>query len=83
MIPSVARNLLEKVLEEVKKEDNMTKIQVNVVNPLLEYCYSRLFPYFLIITIIFLLTFILALLIFIMLLRQLMYNKKYVMGEIN
>jgi hypothetical protein len=75
MIPSLAKTFIEKLLEEVKKEHNMTKIQINVVNPLLQYCYSRLFPYFLIMTAIFLLTFILALLIFIMLLKQLLFDK--------
>ena len=48
MIPSLAKTFIEKLLEEVKKEHNMTKIQINVVNPLLQCCYSRLFPYFVI-----------------------------------
>jgi len=57
-------------LEEIKQPQNMSKIQMNVVDPMISYTYKRLYPYFLIITALFLLTFILALLIFIILLKQ-------------
>jgi hypothetical protein len=75
MLPKITRNLLERIIEEIKKDENMDKIKVNVVNPLLQYCYSRLFPYFLIMAIIFLLTFVLALMIFIMLIKQILFDR--------
>jgi len=66
----------------VQKEDNMTKVKGHIVNPLLQYCYSRLYPYFLIITIVFMLTFILALLIFIILLRQMLFDRNNLLRKI-
>lgn len=82
MIPTVTKTLLEKVIVEVQKEENMTKVKGTIVNPLLQYCYSRLYPYFLIITIIFMLTFILALLIFIILLRQMIFDRNTLLNKI-
>tara|TARA_B100001093_G_C26664201_1_gene943261 strand:- start:613 stop:888 length:276 start_codon:yes stop_codon:yes gene_type:complete len=82
MLPAVTKSLLEKVIVEVQKEDNMTKVKGHIVNPLLQYCYSRLYPYFLIITIVFMLTFILALLIFIILLRQMLFDRNNLLRKI-
>ncbi len=82
MLPAVTKSLLEKVIVEVQKEENMTKVKGHIVNPLLQYCYSRLYPYFLIITIVFMLTFILALLIFIILLRQMLFDRNNLLRKI-
>lgn len=82
MLPAVTKSLLEKVIVEVQKEDNMTKVKGHIVNPLLQYCYSRLYPYFLIITIVFMLTFILALLIFIILIRQMLFDRNNLLHKI-
>lgn len=82
MLPTVTKTLLEKVIVEVQKEENMTKVKGKIVNPLLQYCYDRLYPYFLIITIIFMLTFILALLIFIILLRQMIFDRNTLLHKI-
>jgi hypothetical protein len=82
MLQTVTKTLLEKVIVEVQKEENMTKVKGKIVNPLLQYCYDRLYPYFLIITIIFMLTFILALLIFIILLRQIIVDRNTFLHKI-
>lgn len=82
MLPAVTKSLLEKVIVEVQKEDNMSKVKGQIINPLLQYCYSRLYPYFLIITIVFMLTFILALLIFIILLRQMLFDRNNLLHKI-
>ena len=82
MLPAVTKSLLEKVIVEVQKEENMTKVKGHIVNPLLQYCYSRFYPYFLIITIVFMLTFILALLIFIILLRQMLFDRNNLLRKI-
>ena len=82
MLPGVTKSLLEKIIVEVQKEENMTKVKGHIINPLLQYCYSRLYPYFLIITIVFMLTFILALLIFIILLRQMLFDRNNLLHKI-
>jgi len=74
-IKDLINQCLQKGLEELKQPENMSKIQVNVVDPMIHYTYKRLFPYFLITIIIFILTFILALLIFLLLLKQTLSQK--------
>lgn len=72
IVKELTTKLLEKVILEIKKEENMTKIQTDVMDPLIYYTYKRIYPYFLITIIIFLLTFILALLIFIILVKKIL-----------
>ena len=36
MLPAVTKSLLEKVIVEVQKEENMTKVKGHIVNPLLQ-----------------------------------------------
>ena len=50
----------------------MDKMKKNIVDPLIQYTYRQLYPYFLVAIVLFLLTFILALLIFLILLRQIL-----------
>ena len=55
--------LTEYFIEEIKKEENVEKIKENVINPLIDYTFHRLYPYILITSVIFFLTFILAVII--------------------
>jgi hypothetical protein len=72
IVKELTSKFLEKVIEEVKKEENMTKIKKELMDPLIHYTYKRIYPYFLITIVIFLLTFLLALLIFIMLVKKIL-----------
>ena len=74
LVKELTSKLIEKVIVEVKREENMNKIQKEVMDPLIYYTYRRIYPYFLITIIIFLLTFILALLIFIILVKKILKN---------
>lgn len=69
-ISKLATSVLEKLLTEVGKEDNITKIETKLVEPLIQYSFRRLYPYMIIGGIIFLLTFLLAFLTLILLLQQ-------------
>lgn len=69
-IKEIINNCVEKGIDEINKPKNMVKIQKNILDPLINYTYNRLYPYFVITMIIFILTFILALLIFILLLNK-------------
>lgn len=82
MIRELTEGVLEKFTNEIKKKENMNKLKINLIDPLIQYCYSRLYPYFLLITIIFLLTFLLALFIFILLLKQTLKNNKVIFETI-
>jgi len=70
MIKKLTNKIIEKLITEIKQPEHMKKLQINILDPMIDYTYRRLYPYFLVTTIVFLLTFILALLIFCILLRQ-------------
>jgi ABC-type uncharacterized transport system permease subunit len=72
IIKELTSKCLEKVIVELKKEENMSKIRKELMDPLIHYTYKRIYPYFLITIVIFLLTFILALLIFIILVKKIL-----------
>ncbi len=60
MINKITSELLEKIIEEIKKPENMSKIQVSILDPLIHYTFNRLYPYIIVSSVIFLLTFLLA-----------------------
>lgn len=71
ILKKVTVKLIEKVIEELKQPENMKKIKLEIMDPLIVYSYNKLYPYFYFLLILFLLIFILALLIFLLLLKML------------
>ena len=69
LINKLSLELSEYILKELNKKENLDKIKSNVINPLIDYTYHRLYPYILITSIIFFLTFIFALVILFLLIR--------------
>lgn len=69
MIEKLTKEILEKFITEIKKEDNMTNIQINVIDPLIQHTFSQLYPYILTTSIIFILLFIITLIILFFLLK--------------
>ena len=69
MLCKLTEELLEKIINEVKKPENMSKIHNSVIDPLIHYTFDKLYPYILISSIVFFLIFIFAFCIFIILLR--------------
>ena len=69
ILKNITVQLLEKLINEIKQPDNMSKIKINIVDPLIGYTYNKLYPYMYAMIILFLLTFILAILIFMLLLK--------------
>ena len=74
LVKEITTKLIDKTITEIKRKENMTKIQSEIMDPLIYYTYKRIYPYFLITIVIFLLTFILALLIFIILVKKILKN---------
>lgn len=54
MISEITQKLLEKFVIEIKKPDNIVKIQSNIVDPVITYAYFKLYPYFVLIILLFL-----------------------------
>ena len=75
MITKITSELLEKIIEELKRPENMGKIHVGVIDPLIDYTFNRLYPYIIVTSIIFLLTFLLAITIVLLILKFNITNK--------
>jgi hypothetical protein len=67
---NIVTEILNKLLIEFKKEQNMSRIQQEIVDPIIHYSFKRMYPYILVTLILFCLTFILALLILLLLLKS-------------
>jgi hypothetical protein len=67
---AIGNELLEKCIIEIKKKDNMEKIQGNLMDPLIDYIIGRLYPYIMVSCIIFFLILLFLILVFIMLFRS-------------
>ena len=69
MIEKFTMDVLDKVIHEIRRDDNITKIQVGLIDPLIHYTFDRMYPYIIVTAIIFLLTFLLAITILLLILR--------------
>ena len=66
---SKRNDLLNHTISEVKKKENMTRLQVDILDPIITYAFRHMYPYIIITSLIFFLTFIVAVAILIFLLR--------------
>ena len=71
MINSLFNDLINKFIEEINKNENIAKIQKSLVDPLIRYTFNKIYPYLILVFIIFLLTFLLSLSILLLQIKQL------------
>ena len=69
-IKKITNEILCKFINEIKQKENMNRIQINIIDPLIDYTFSRLYPYLIVISVIFFLTFLLALSIFFLIIKK-------------
>ena len=65
----IVEELTEYFILECKKDVNLNRMKVFVIDPLIEYTFKRLYPYIVITSVIFFLTFILAIIILFLILK--------------
>ena len=65
----LTNDILEKIINEVKQEKNMDKIQANIVDPLIKYTFQKIYPYILILFIILILIFCIIVIILLLILK--------------
>ena len=75
ILNKLSTDFLNNLLIELRKNNNMEKIQIGVIEPLLQYSFSKLYPYILITSIIFFLIFIVGLVILFLLIKILYFGK--------
>lgn len=68
-ISELVIRIVNQIIIEVKKPHNLDKIQLELLDPIVQYTFSRLYPYILATSVIFFTIFILAILIFVYILR--------------
>jgi hypothetical protein len=70
ILSKLSSELSEVFLQEIKKEENVESLKHNVINPLIDYTFHRLYPYILVTSVIFFLTFILAVIILYLIIKS-------------
>ena len=51
MINELTNTVLEKILINIKTPENIEKIQLALLDPVINYTYNRIYPYFMLIII--------------------------------
>ena len=69
MKDKLTNSVLDYLVEEFSKEENKKKIKTVVVDPIFVYVLDKVYPYIIISSIIFLLTFIIAILLLFMMVK--------------
>uniref|UniRef100_A0A6C0DBG4 Uncharacterized protein n=1 Tax=viral metagenome TaxID=1070528 RepID=A0A6C0DBG4_9ZZZZ len=73
MVDRLTKDLLNKVITEIKKEDNQKKIEIEILNPLLIKFSNKIYPYIKLVSCMFILHFVLIVIILILII---IYNQK-------
>lgn len=69
IVKDIIRDVLHHTLDEVRKDDNMTKLRSDLIDPIVQYAFAQLYPYIIVTSILFFFIFILAVAILIFILR--------------
>jgi hypothetical protein len=73
MVEKLTSDLLSRVINEIKKDENQKKIEIEILNPILVKFSNKIYPYVKIVFFIFILNFML---VFIILILIIIFNKK-------
>ena len=69
-IQLLSTQIIDKFTNEVKKKENLEKIQNSLIDPLIKYTIRCIYPYIVTISVIFILTFLLAIAILILIIKD-------------
>jgi hypothetical protein len=70
VVSNLTRQVIDNILIEVKKEENMSKIRANIIDPIIHYSIERIYPYIIITGALFILTLLVAIIILIILIKK-------------
>ena len=71
MVEKITKDLLNRFITEIKKDENQKKLENDILNPILIKFTNKIYPYIKIVFTIFILNFLLVLIIFIIILCNL------------
>ena len=72
----LTNQMLEKIVREVRKKENMDKIHGSIIDPLIQYTYNKIYPYILILFGVLILIFLIIVVILLLILRPRFLNRK-------
>jgi|LakMenE18May11ns_1017448.scaffolds.fasta_scaffold6592251_1 hypothetical protein len=70
VVSNLTRQVIDNILVEVKKDENMAKIRENIIDPIIHYSIDRIYPYIIITGALFILTLLVAIIILIILIKK-------------
>jgi hypothetical protein len=70
VVSNLTRQVIDNILIEVKKDENMSKIRSNIIDPIIHYSIERIYPYIIITGALFILTLLVAIVILIILIKK-------------
>lgn len=57
---NITTSIIDSFTKEIKKKENMEKMRIEIIDPIIHHTFKRLYPYIIVFSIIFVSTFILA-----------------------
>jgi len=57
----ISSTIIDILIKEIKKQENMERMRTNIIDPIIHHTFSRLYPYIIGMSVIFISTFMLAL----------------------
>ena len=69
MISKITNELLDSLIIECKKEKNIDKLKINILNPIIYYIFWKIYPFFIILFIILLVILIIIIIILFLLIK--------------
>jgi hypothetical protein len=74
LVEKLTMDIFNQCIQHLEKDDNKTKLQDNIINPIILYISEavtrRIYPYFIFLNTLFILTFVLVIIILIMMIMQ-------------
>ena len=70
VVSNLTRQVIDNILIEVKKDENMSKIRSNIIDPIIHYSIERIYPYIIITGALFILTLLVAIVLLIILIKK-------------
>jgi len=74
-IEKIAHDILIKIIKVIKKDENMEKIHIELIKPLIDSTYKKIYPYIFLFFILLILSFIIIIIILLLILKLYLKNK--------
>lgn len=70
VLTKMTTELIDKIIEEFRKNENQERIKINIIDPLIYYILDRLYPYIFVTAIIFILILLITIMILTLIIKE-------------